>query len=235
MEGEGILPPPTSGMTLWLKADLYTGTGTWTDTVNSYAFVGPGGAGNPTSGTSINSKASVDFVSASSQNFSGSTNSIIMSELIGSGTTWSIFCVFNYTGSFASGATFGGACIIGDGSANINFGAGEATSQITAVGYNGSSSVQVGSLSLGPHVSAWVQSGNTAGDSSVSIDGGVAVTGDGHTVGGLTNSAIIGKTVGPIHYWDGSMGDIICYNVALSGSDTTTVVNYLGNKYGITV
>lgn len=242
-----VPPPPLSGMTLWLQGNDNATAGndfSWPDHSGNGnpAWTGSGPVGqNPTPSSAINGQRSVSFVANSAQFAENAPGDPSLGGLLGAtGLNWSAFVVFNYTGTTAIGsyATTPGTLTDENLYWGILVGTPDSGTTITVWGYNYAApneGVTKTGLAAGPHIAAFIENGTGVNNLSLAIDGGTPTLGTGTAVGGLADSQLyVGHGDGN-PFWQGAIGDVIVYDRTLSSAEQTTVVTYLGNKYGITV
>ena len=229
-----------NGLQLWLDANdsttLFTNndcaTGGSPSNGNSIAcWKDKSGTGNhaiagtaPTYTTGAqNSKAVLTFDGASTY---------LTSSTLTLPTTASIFAVAS------PGATSGFKNIITN---NLNFflGAGNGAANYFASFYGnnaawGTSSDHgaSGAMSSGSY---YVLGSITDGVNDYSYINGTALTMRANAMTSFSDGYIIGSSAASSQYWDGTIGEILIYNTALSNSDRLSIQTYLGIKWGITV
>jgi hypothetical protein len=237
---------PLNGLTFWVKADtgLLTVTNKWLDqSGNGFDLTGPGGSGNPTAGTLINGKATADFLTATP---SYMTTTAHDSDLVTT-TAWSLFVVFKYTGTAGNtGVGLTPGIFIDNGSSSAAWGMWcyDNAGTLTIVGQNSSINstgavVATGKVLANPHIAAYIQNGVAGGGNglSLTIDADSPVTHDGATLSGLTTKTLcVGEAfIPPIasYSFNGAIGEIICYNRAVTAGEQTQIYTYLKNKFGM--
>ncbi len=240
-----IPPPPLSGMTLWLRSNtgLYT-DGTyplnWDDqSGNGNNMIAPGGGESPTVGNGINGKSTAEFSSGGPQYFEGGsspqTNFNMLSDIV-TANDWSMFAVWNYTGS----ASFGGY-----NSPGVFMDAGQYwgltvgydpsyPDSFTVFGFNYLSTnngLQMGGLDGSiPHYTGFIQDGNETNTQSLNVDG-VIISQSGSSIRLLNAGPFLGKS--GAYYWDGAIGEVIVYDRAVTSDEQAVIYNYLQQTWGL--
>jgi hypothetical protein len=227
-------------MGLWLKASagLYILPNTWQDqSGNGNDVIAPGGAANPTLGAGINGRPTVEFNSANSQKFESAIGDDL-SNIITS-NFFSLFCVFKYTGVAGILGTLFSPTIFNDSTQQFGMYAGVAGPNQTIWGFNNAAAGQ-GIKVLGntpaAHYVSFIQNGVAIGGNglSITIDAGAPTTEDGAAVVLAPGQRImVGNPNFGAGFWDGSIGEIICYPFALTGAQQVTTKAYLAAAWGL--
>lgn len=205
---------PISGVKLWLKADALSlndgdAVGSWTDSSGNSNTATQGTAANkPTFKTNIlNSLPVVRF---------DATNDALTSPL-SLANPFTIFAVYSYRGAtsgFHRGISGGNNWLVGP--------------------YSGNHKQYSGAFITGPAVvqNAFVQT--TSRQTNVLSEFRVnrtAIGSNGSTTAiGVVNLGAAGAFSEPL---DGDVAELICFDVALSDADRTTVEGYLRGKYNL--
>lgn len=231
--------PSLTGLTFWAQRGTYV-LGAWADASgNGYNAIGPGGAGNPTVG-SLNGRVSPSFTPSQYLGIHGT-----IAQLLGAtANTWSLFVVFSYTGSTAFGdSTDTPILIMHDNGLEPLWGAcaGISAGSLKMCGYNfeqTSSFALVPNVTVGGSTSAthYLSSINdsVANYHHVAVDGGSPASLPAQSVVLLTGqTCAIGNDGNPPQGngigWQGQIGEVLIYDVALTGADLTQTDAYLAS------
>jgi len=237
-----IPPIPTANQTLWLKPSNFSAPSPslWTDVSGvGNNFEGPGGVADPTAGTSINGKPTVNF-NGTSQYLSGVAGVEQATITDPTGEFWTIFCVFLYTGTSAVSPPTGPPIIANAITGSWGCLAGESAGLIQAYGMNGFASdadfgTIISGLSAAPHIMAYRQNGIAGGSVlAFAVDGVAAATILPAAVANVSQPMTMGKD-GFGNYFKGALGDIIAYNTYMTDAQVLGVFQNLGAEYGIAV
>lgn len=244
--GGGVLPfLPTqlSGCVLWLRADLGITkdgsdfTSAWVDQSGNGYNATAAGTARPIYGTSAayNNQAVLDFDGAANHIDGAAGSGVAVMPAAG---TW--FVVFDYdviSTNAADAALYNNDCVFSEGaSATAGLALRSATPHVKPWKFDGSVRTVGQDLSATtPTICSWTSSG-TAGTLYHYQDGGnvQSVTIPG-TVTAAAGVYRVGCNYSAAQFFDGRVAEIIAYTRVLSAGEHSSVVAYLGTRYGIAV
>lgn len=230
--GVGKLPTDVAGCRLWLDttANVTTPAGnlTWVDTVSGLAFVQSGGVAVP--GTNLNGTASVDLSGLARLSCTSPISSVI------SAAAWTAIVVFKYTGNVADGgAYYSNGSIIGDLDGALG-GYWAITTSVTKIdlGQTDGVSSKVDQVPNTPNVIQYALFRYNGSRLQTALNGGAFDVGvPCGSVANMSHLLRIGPNIPQSTCFQGSLGDIAVFNVAVSDSDCAALGVGMKNKFAL--